>query len=132
MLLSTVNMQSVYNSLRLMIKKLAYKLGIHLWHFVQTNSMVNLMEVFLHNNCSVASIILKTTYEAPHMSIRHPYRLAWKNQALKIEQYFSTHYWMICDTTKNMCCSSINPCCILLHSPPIYIYSRYKKIRKYL
>lgn len=85
-----------FQSLRLLInQKLTYRLGINLWHWPQTWSIVHQVQLLLHTKSPVISRILKPQTKRTKRSDmcgRHPNRLVWRDQAFKIEQYFQTHY----------------------------------------
>lgn len=64
------------------------KCSINLWHLPHTTSIVHQVKIFLHvPTVLLTSVILKATNQASHMCCRHPYSLAWRDQAFKIDQY---------------------------------------------
>lgn len=95
-----------YNTLLISLKHI-HKLGKSLWHLRYHRPRGQRIQVFLHTNCLMASQILDPSDQVPHMCGRYPYRLAWRDQAMKMYQYFQTPYWMTWNPDENMLCQSI-------------------------
>lgn len=85
-----------FQSIRLLLnQKLTHRLGINLWHWPQTWSIVHQVQVVLHKKKSCDFTNPQTTDQPPYMCGRHPNILVWRDQAFKIEQYFQTYYLLL-------------------------------------